>query len=202
MATAFVEVQFPTDISFGSEGGPEFSTEIITLGSGHEQRNQNWSQPRERWNVAYGVDTEPKLLLLREFFMARRGMAVGFRFKNHDDFEAIDESIGTGDAVETAFQLTKAYTSGAGTLVRNITKPVIGSETIYLSGVPQDISTFELDYTTGIVTFDSPPGGAVAITATFDFDIPMRFDTDYMPIQFVTYEARAASVPIMEIRTP
>lgn len=198
MATPFIEVQFPTDISFGSAGGPEFSTEIITLGSGHEQRNQNWSQPRERWNVAYGVDTKIKLNALVDFFMARKGMAVGFRFKNHDDFEGADEAIGIGDAVETDFQLVKNYS----TLARNITKPVDGSETIYLNGAPQDISVFELDYTSGIVIFDSPPGDAVVITATFEFDVPVRFDTDYLPVQFVTYEARAASVPVVELRTP
>lgn len=201
MATAFDEVQFPTDIAYGSVGGAEFNTEIITLGSGHEQRNQNWSMPRERWEVAYGVDTEAKLLVLREFHMARKGMAVGFRFKNHDDFEGTLEAIGTGNAVETEFQLVKNYTSGAGSLVRNITKPVEGSETIYLDGSPQG-STYSFDITSGIITFDSAPGDGVAITATFEFDVPMRFDTDYLSIQFVTYEARAASVPIVEIRTP
>lgn len=198
MATAFVEIQFPTDIAYGSTGGPEFSTEIITLSSGHEQRNQNWAHPRERWNVAYGVDTKTKLTSLVDFFMARKGMAVGFRFKNHDDFEGTDEAIGIGDAVETDFQLVKNYS----TLARNITKPVADSEIIYLNGALQDISVFELDYTSGIVTFDSPPGDAVVITATFEFDVPVRFDTDYLPVQFVTYEARAASVPVVELRTP
>lgn len=201
MATAFVEVQFPTGISYGSTGGPEFSTEVITLGSGHEQRNQNWTHPRERWNVAYGVDTETKLSALITFFMARKGMAVGFRFKNHDDFEGTLEPIGTGDDVKDTFQLTKTYTSGAGSLVRNITKPVVGSEIIYLAGAPQS-SEYDLDTTNGIVTFDTPPGDGVAITATFQFDIPVRFDTDHLPVQFVTYEARAASVPIVELRTP
>ena len=197
MATAFVEVQFPTDISYGSVGGPEFSTEIVTLGSGHEQRNQNWAQPRERWEVAYGVDTEAKLTALTAFFMARKGMAIGFRFKNHDDFEGTLEAIGTGDAVEDEFQLVKNH----GTLARNITKPVDGSETIYLNGSPLS-SAYSLDTTTGIITFDSPPGGGVVITADFEFDVPVRFDTDYLPVRFVTYQARSASVPIVELRTP
>lgn len=201
MATAFVEVQFPTDISYGSAGGPEFSTEIITLGSGHEQRNQNWAHPRERWNVAYGVTTKALLQTLITFFMARKGMAVGFRFKNHDDFEGTTEPIGIGDAVETEFQLTKTYTSGAGSLARNITKPVVGSETIYLDGTPQG-STYSLDTTSGIITFDSAPGDGVVITATFQFDIPVRFDTDHLPVQFSTYELRTASVPLVELRTP
>jgi len=201
MATAFDEIQFPTDISYGSVGGPEFSTEIVTLGSGYEQRNQNWAHPRERWEVAYGVNTEAKLAALVTFFMARKGMAVGFRFKNHGDYQATGEVIGTGDGSTDAFQLVKNYTSGTGTLARNITKPVNGSETIYLAGVPQ-ASGYDLDLTTGIVTFDTPPGNGVAITADFDFDIAARFDTDHLPVQFVTYEARAASVPIVEIRTP
>ena len=201
MATAFDEVQFPTDISYGSAGGPEFSTEIIALASGHEQRNQNWSQSRERWNVAYGVKSQELLDELITFFYARKGKAVGFRFKNHADYEAIGEAIGTGDGVEVDFQLSKTYISGSGSLVRDITKPVNGTETIYLDSAAQG-SGYTLDTTTGIVTFDSAPGNGVTVYADFEFDVPMRFDTDYLPQQFDAYEARSATVMLMEIRTP
>jgi len=36
---SFHEVRFPTDLSFGSVGGPERRTDIVTLTSGFEERN-------------------------------------------------------------------------------------------------------------------------------------------------------------------
>ena len=55
LSPAFHEVRFPVDISLGSSGGPERSTEIVTLGSGHEQRNQRWSLSRRKFDAGYGV---------------------------------------------------------------------------------------------------------------------------------------------------
>ena len=113
---SFDEVRFPTAISYGSIGGPEFSTEVIVLSNGHERRNQNWTYPRERWNVAYGVKAREHLIDLVEFFYARRGRAIGFRFKNHDDFEAIGEELEFITA--TTYQLVKRYSTGSYEFVR------------------------------------------------------------------------------------
>jgi len=196
---SFHEVQFPTDISYRSAGGPEFSTEVIELGSGFEKRNQNWTYPRERWNVAYGVKEQDDLVSLIEFFYARRGRAIGFRFKNHDDYTATTVELGTGDGVTDDFQLVKIYTSGGETFTRKITKPVSGETTIYVDSVEQS-SEVSIDTTTGLVTFDSPPTSGEVITATFEFDIPVRFDTDYLPMNLESYLVRSADVPILEIR--
>ncbi len=38
-----------------------------------------------------------------------------------------------------------------------------------------------IDYLTGLVTFASPPSPAP--TASLDFDVPVRFDTDKLPVQ-------------------
>jgi uncharacterized protein (TIGR02217 family) len=200
MATGFHEVQFPTNISYGSTGGPEFSTEVIQLASGHEQRNIRWTYPLERWQVAYGIKNQGDLDVLRTFFYARRGRAYGFRFKNHDDYQATNQEIGEGDGSETAFQLVKTYTSEGETLTRKITKPVVDTVVIYVDDVEQG-SGVDVDYTTGIVTFESPPGDGEIITADFEFDIPVRFDTDYLSINLTDYGARAAdNVPVVEIR--
>ena len=44
--TAFHEVQFPPDISYGASGGPTYATSVVTTVSGFEKRNANWSQAR------------------------------------------------------------------------------------------------------------------------------------------------------------
>jgi uncharacterized protein (TIGR02217 family) len=201
MPAGFHEVQFPTDISHGSIGGPEFSTEVVMLNSGYEQRNQNWTYPRERWQVAYGVRTKSQLDALREFFYARRGMAYGFRFKSHDDYEASDVEIGTGDGTTSEFQLIKTYTSGNYTMDRKITKPVSGTVSIYIdSALQSSPGDYTIDLTTGIVDFLVAPGSGEVVMATFEFDIPMRFDTDHLAVNLQSYLARAADVPIVEIR--
>jgi uncharacterized protein (TIGR02217 family) len=46
---SFVEVQFPSDISYGATGGPMFLTDVVATVSGHEQRNSKWSQARARY---------------------------------------------------------------------------------------------------------------------------------------------------------
>lgn len=67
----FDNVRFPVDIAYGSSGGPEFSTDVVTTFGGHEQRNVNWSGARARYNIAWGVKTQAQLTALTAFFRAR-----------------------------------------------------------------------------------------------------------------------------------
>lgn len=195
----FHDVRFPENIKYSSIGGPQFSTEVTEFGSGHEQRNVNWSRSRERWNVAYGMDTEANCQLVIDFFYARRGRAYGFRFKNHSDYQVIGEVIGDGNGSTTGFQLIRSYTSGEETFERTILKPVLGTVTIYVDGVPD--GSVVIDYDTGLISFGTPPGSGEEITADFEFDIPVRFDVDYLPENFTTYQVSSIDVPIMELKS-
>ena len=85
---AFHEVRFPTNISLGSSGGPERRTEIVTLGSGFEERNQRWADSRRRYNAGYGVKTVDDLYRVIEFFEERRGAFHGFRWKDGTDYKS------------------------------------------------------------------------------------------------------------------
>lgn len=197
---AFVESQFPVSISLGATGGAEFSTDIISTFSGHEQRNINWAQSRGKWNVATGIKSSADMDVFIAFFRARRGRAVGFRFKDWTDYSAAATNIGTGDGSETAFQLRKQYISGGVTVNRDISKPVSGTVAIYFDGVAQ-ASGWTVDTTTGIVTFSSAPSSGVEVTADFEFDVPVRFDTDTMEVAAVTNALRTwQSIPVIEVR--
>src|SRR5262245_58420702 len=110
---AFHDIRFPDDISYGSSGGPNYSTDIVVTQSGYEQRNINWQEARARYNVAHGVKTQSQLDTLIAFFRARKGRAHGFRFRDWTDYEAAGQVIGTGNASQTQFQLTKQYVSGS-----------------------------------------------------------------------------------------
>jgi len=197
---AFIEVQFPSDISFGSTGGPEYSTDIVETISGYEQRNANWSASRAVYNVAHGIKTQAQLDALIAFFRARHGRADGFRFKDWTDYQATAQALGTGNGSTTTFQLVKLYTSGSITETRTIKKPVSGSVVIYFNAVAHP-SGWSVDTTTGIVTFSIAPGNGVAITADFQFNVPARFDTDRLSATLEAYGASSwRDIPIVEIR--
>jgi uncharacterized protein (TIGR02217 family) len=197
---AFVETKFPDDIAYGATGGPEYSTSIIETFSGHEQRNINWSQARGSWNVAHGVKTPDQLKELIEFFYARRGRAVGFRFKDWSDYSISNQVIGTGNDAITTFQLVKSYSNGGVTVDRPITKPVAGTISIFAGGVLQ-ASGVSVNTATGVVTFDTAPADEVEITASFEFDVPVRFDTDKLDINLESYGVGSwQNIPVIELR--
>jgi uncharacterized protein (TIGR02217 family) len=198
---SFVEVQFPPDISYGSSGGPTFSTDVIEAFSGFEQRNINWSAARARYNVAHGVKTQAQLDELISFFRARQGKAIGFRFKDWTDYQAVGQNIGTGNASQTIFPLIKKYTSGGVTVTRTIKKPTNnGTLKIYLNAVLQS-SGYTVNYATGEITFSTAPGSGVVVTADFEFDVPVRFDTDQLDAAIDDFGTRSWSdIPLVELR--
>jgi uncharacterized protein (TIGR02217 family) len=197
---AFVETQFPTDISYGSSGGPEYATDVVISQSGAEQRNVNWTQARARFNVAHGVKTQAQLDALIAFFRARKGRAYGFRFKDWTDYNAIAQWIGTGDGTQTAFQLTKLYSSGGVNEYRTISKPVSGTVNIYKNAVLQTTG-YTVNYVTGVVTFSTAPAASVLVTADFEFDVPVRFDTDRLSAVLESYGVNSwQDIPLIEVR--
>jgi len=206
---AFHEVRFPDNISRGARGGPERRTQIVELASGDEERNASWANSRRRYDVAYGIRRADDLAAVVAFFEARNGRLHGFRFKDWGDHKSClpsgtpaptDQMIGTGNGTTTAFQLLKRYASGSQTWVRTITKPVAGSISVALNGAPQ-ASGWTVDTATGLVTFAAAPESGVAVTAGFEFDVPVRFDTDVLDVTLdLERLGSITSIPLLEIR--
>ncbi len=207
---AFHEVRFPTDIAFGSSGGPERRTEIVTLGSGGERRNARWADARRRYDAGYGVRSLADLDQAIQFFEERRGRLFGFRWRDRMDdasappgvaIAATDQKLGTGDGETAVFQLSKTYGALHAPFERMIAKPVDGSVLVAIDGAPLDPDAFAVDPTTGRVTFSAPPDEGVELTAGFRFDVPVRFDTDHLVVNLAAFEAGdIPSIPIVEIR--
>ena len=205
----FHEIRFPTAIAFHSTGGPERKTEIVTLGSGFEERNAVWANSRRRYDAGTGVKTLDDLHSVIAFFEARLGRLYGFRFRDFADFKSCapgaavsptDQPIGTGDGAATAFQLIKTYASGPASWVRRIVKPVDGTVRVAVAGVEQ-MSGITIDPTTGLVTFASAPASGAAITAGYEFDTPVRFDADLLSVNLASFAAgEIPSIPIVEVR--
>ncbi len=206
---AFHEVRFPDDISRGARGGPERRTQIVELASGDEERNASWANSRRRYDVAYGIRRADDLATVVAFFEARNGRLYGFRFKDWADWRSCapsenpsvtDQVIATGDGATTGFQLVKVYVSGSQSWTRTITKPVASTVKVAIDGNEQT-SGWSVDTTTGIVTFTSAPAAGAAITAGFEFDVPVRFDTDTLDITLdIERLGSITSIPLVEIR--
>lgn len=198
---SFVEIQFPPDISYGSSGGPLYATDIVITAGGHEQRNVQWEQARARYNVAHGVKTKAQLDQLIAFFRARKGRAYGFRFKDWTDYQLMDEVIGIGDGVRTDYQLIKTYSSGSAQDVRIIRKPVVGTVSVQLDGVAVT-SGVSVSTDTGGIDFTVPPAAGKVITASAEFDVPVRFDTDRLSATLDDYGVHSwQDIPLIEVRS-
>ena len=208
---AFHEVRFPEAIAIGAQGGPERRTEIVTLASGHAARNAPWAQSRRRWDAGLGMRSHDDLAVIVEFFEARRGQLNGFRWRDPLDHRSgapsapvspMDQPLGTGDGSETRLQLVKVYGDGADAYERVIDKPVAGTVVAALDGVVQfEGADFTVDETTGEATFLLPPDAGVAVTAGFEFDVPVRFDTDRIETSLTAINAgEIPSIPVVELR--
>lgn len=205
----FHEVRFPLAIAFASTGGPERKTEIVTLGSGYEERNAVWAASRRRYNVGYGLKSLDDMHSLTAFFEARMGRLYGFRFRDFADYKscaplqnpsATDQTLGTGDGTTASFPLIKFYGSGSTGWTRNIIKPVTNTVLVAVNGVAQTRG-WQVDCTTGIVCFDSAPAAGAALTAGFEFDVPVRFDTDTLTINLASFNSgQAPDIALTEIR--
>jgi uncharacterized protein (TIGR02217 family) len=279
------EIRFPTDLAYGSRGGPGYSTDISETKSGYETAILEWSKARHRYSAAYGPRTQAQLEVVRAFFHIVRGKGYGFRFKDWDDYKscsiaatpaATDQTLGTGDGVIVAFQLYKTYSYGAESYSRAITRPVSGTTLVSIQDVTDPrwtvstvtgIVTFSADITKTInaitqaaqaqITFTASHGLSVGHTfhvasvsgmtqingqrvtvtavdsstqvtvnvnstgysaytsggtihtipqtgeevkAGYEFDVPVRFDTDVMDISIDDWLIGAVDVPLVQVR--
>ena len=187
---AFHDERFPLTLAFGATGGPTRAVDIATLSSGREHRNTTQSRARRRYNAVTGVKSLADAQALAAFYEARGGSLHSFRFRDPIDHTAEDVLLGVGDGTQAEFALRKSY----GEAVRPITLPVADTVEVRVAG---QVVTHSLS--AGVVTIDPPPSGAL-VTASFTFDVPVRFDTDELVLGLETDGAvNVASVPLIEV---
>ena len=203
---SFDEVRLPLRLAFGSTGGVERRTEVVTLASGFERRSTPWAQGRRRYLIGAGLRSLDDMAELTAFFEARRGRLRGFRFRDFADFKscapgaavsAADQVLGEGDGSRVGFPLVKIV----GDIVRDIRKPVEGTVRVAVDGAELEPGGFATDLTTGEVELTSPPVDGATVTAGFEFDTPVRFDTDRIEVSLEGFGAgRIVAVPLIEVR--
>ena len=178
---SFLEIRFPESIAFNSSSILEFNTTIIKAKNGYEQRNINWNSNKMKFNIINGIKTKTELDELITFFRNVKGAGYGFRFKDFTDYQAENQYIGVGDGETKEFQLIKAYrVSDNIVYYRKITKPVISTVRVFINDI--ESKDFNIDLTTGLIALNTAPEIDSTIKASFEFDVPVRFENDIMEI--------------------
>ncbi|MEM1350739.1 MAG: DUF2460 domain-containing protein [Pseudomonadota bacterium] len=207
----FHDVRFPTKLSFGSVGGPERRTDVVAISNGYEERNAPWAHSRRRYDAGLGIRSLDDVDTMIAFFEARFGQLYAFRWKDWSDYRSIkpslditafDQELGIGDGARTTYQLLKTYVSGDYTYERPISKPVQG--TLRVAVGPDEMAEgtdYQIDLGTGLITFVTAPAASLPVTAGFEFDVPVRFDTDTIQTSVASFQAgEIPNVPIVEVR--
>lgn len=178
---AILNSRLPPEVERGAEGGPQFKTTVLMAASGDEQRIAEWDICRGEWDIGYGIKDKTNLLKVISHFRAVMGKFLSWRFKDWGDYQATDESFGTGDGSTTTFQLKKTYSalndamSPVASYVRNIKLPLSSGLVIKVAGTPTVLYTL---LTGGLIQFNTAPSNGQALTWTGEFDVPARFDVD------------------------
>lgn len=212
---SFSEDKLELGYDYGAVGGMSFDVEIIKMADDSlEQRNAKTLLPLGRWQLGDRLiaESEADLLnevtYLRQFHLDRLGSFQGFRFRDWSDFQGFNENIATGDGVTEQFQLRKVYTVAGSSAYRPIQKPVIGSVSISVDGI-LETSSWTIDYSTGVISRTAPVPDGALIRASYEFDVPVWFDSDQIGFSLQGYEPesgdaiyRLDSLFVVEQRLP
>lgn len=219
---SFAEVVFPTEISYGCKGRPRFSTSIIGLPSGAEERTARWGYPLFSYNARKAITSDDKLRLVQDFIIKRLGPFEGFLWEDklnrstdperttvaaNPSFD--DVLLGVGDGVQTVFQAAMKYEDVV-TRTKNIYKIIPGTAHVGWGGVEKTQGVdWTINNTTGEITIDS---SALASTSGLDVTwggnhyIPARFGQEFDDDAVISLDefksGGVPDIPVVEIEIP
>lgn len=204
---AFIETQFPPNISRGAVFSPTFNTTVTKNLGGFRKANANWDFELRLFDCTQAIKSNADRNTVIAFHKVMKGRANSFRFKDWSDYFMVQEAMiprvggvldlttpAVGDGTTTAFQIVKRYTVAGNTYIRVVQKPVAAANHTPLSGgVTQAVRVngvavaapgdYTIATTTGIVTFAvAPPIGQIADITT-EYDIPTAFLEDKLDIE-------------------
>jgi uncharacterized protein (TIGR02217 family) len=181
----FYELLFPESISVKSTSLIEFNTNIIETKNGREQRISNRTSAKMTYNIVRGIETKADLDYIMKLFRITKGSGIGFRFKDWLDYSANNQIVGIGNGIDKVFQLVKLYIiivdEQSIVYSRKIIKPVEGTVNISINDIAVS-NGISINYRNGQITFDSAPAEDDVVTAGFEFDVPVRFDSDILEL--------------------
>lgn len=198
---SFMERRFPECVSFGSQGGPGFKTSVFTFDSGLTATEPEWDRIRARYEATFENVTPADVEEVEDFFYGMKGMAVGFRYKDWSDYVISSQNVAVGDGTSTHFQIFKRYESGGHVFDRIIKKTVAATSQVTLDGVPllEGSDYFMLDAEGQVVFPTAPASGSIVKIEYVEFDVPVRFDTDYLNVAYDDFRQLNMTLPLIEV---
>lgn len=168
----FIEKRLLDKVSFGSQSGLEFKTNIKQMRNGFESRLSEWSEPLRPLNVVFKMLTPDNRVALEDAFLVCKGRATGFRFRDPLNFECKNMFLGIADGTQQVFQLkrTSRFKVDAAYPIK---KPVLHTIKIFANGIQV---AAVVDDKTGKVTVTAPNNHV--LTWSGEYDTPVRFDSD------------------------
>lgn len=192
----FVDVYLdPCIPGYPCVSSPRWSTEIVITDSGAEQVNRNWANPLHRFTLPEAVRNMATFNAIRDHWLVMGGPAQTWPWRDPLDFASVglqmpntaptitgeDQIIGTGDGVQTQFQITKTYTRGVQSYSRLIHLPIISTVAIIVRnafGALVSTPAFTISRPGGIITFVTPIISGYVVRAGYLFDCEVRFESD------------------------
>lgn len=197
----FYEIRFPESISIKSTTSINFNTNITSSKNGKEKRIINRSESIMVYDIVSGIKSKQDIEKVTKLFRLVKGRAIGFRYKDWLDYSITNQQIDIGNGERIKFQLLKTYTDTNNRnikYIREIKKPVENTVKILLDNTPN--KSFSVDYTNGTITFEEAPTDSTIITASFEFDVPVRFDSDELEISLESLNSgKIKNIRLIEI---
>lgn len=231
---AFLNKIFPLKFAELTEE-PMFNTTIVGGKNRQEVRNANWQDPLHTYNAAFGVNNYADIQTLKTFFYLAKGKESSFLVEvdldnSVETFTEVREAV-LGIGNEQAFQIHKEYTEDGDTYDRDIIKVYDAdypteAENVILrhNGVERSYvkwqgsrgattvdpyNEYTVDPDLGLIYFDALTGGATVDFTVARFFVPVRFDTDKLPITMLTKwltaggiksNVKIPDIPLVEVR--
>jgi uncharacterized protein (TIGR02217 family) len=173
-------------LTFPFTDEPSANSAIVRFENGSEQRVARYTRNRRIFRAAMNNIPDADRDTLLAFFEARNGPVEAFYLKHYREYSVTGEAVGTGDNNEDTFEFDKQYV-------------VALSETVYLDGSPQTRTThYTIDNDTGVITFVTPPGAGVAITADYEYYFKVRFGENSLPISLNSVSIHGVTFSLVE----
>jgi uncharacterized protein (TIGR02217 family) len=193
---AVLDIHLPETVERGAESNIGFLTTVYGS-NGRERRHALWAEEKCTYNISYGMEHKTRgasdLPAVLDLFRICRGRLYGFLFRDWADYEADNSYQFTGNGVLDTFNLIKRYDIGGDIYDRRITRPVAETLVVRVNGSIVSHTLGEL----GVVELAAPPANGTVITASFDFDVPVRFMEDQLKVR--SYSGNNMEIPNIEL---
>ncbi len=163
-----------------------WATNVITYGTGIEQRNALLSRPIREWNVKYKILTVGMRDQILELYNRSQGQFNTFLFSDPQEYQVVAaECSFTAIAAQVLFQLFATYHLGETEQWTEDKEDIVPGGTyqpiIYVDGVLKTEGVhYTINDTTGILdlTLMGAPGAGIVVTADYQYYFRVRFVED------------------------